>query len=198
MAGKGKKRKVVFLGRHIMLKGEYAGKLFSGEKRATVRLGIVRVRHPEVIIHAGGRPVAKARIREIIVKQVKDLTDDDARLDGFKSKEELFRELKKMYRDISLDDYVSVITFDSIRRLDEQASEDPYRGLSPGDLARIALRYLKDELDDEERRILLDLTRTNSIRLTATRLYGGVHRRKNVRRVLRRALHRLKELGVLG
>ncbi|MEB3807187.1 MAG: ASCH domain-containing protein [Desulfurococcales archaeon] len=197
MAGKGKKRKVVFLGRHIMLKGEYAGKLFSGEKRATVRLGIVRVRRPEVIIHAGGRPVAKARIREIVVKQVKDLTDDDARLDGFESREELLKELKRVYGDIGPDDYVSVIIFDSIWRLDEQVSEDPYKGLSPGDLARIALRYLGGELADEERRILLDLTRTNSIRLTATRLYGGVHRRKNVRRVLRRALYRLRELGVL-
>ena len=57
-----------------MLKGEYAGKLFSGEKRATVRLGIVRVRRPEVIIHAGGRPVAKARIREIIRNLTKEFS----------------------------------------------------------------------------------------------------------------------------
>ena len=191
-----KPKKRWFLGRHLMLKKRYADKLLSGEKRATIRLGIVRVKYPELIVHSGGRPVAKVRVKNIRVKRVSELTDDDARLDGFRTREELLEELRRVYGSISPDDPVTIIELELVKRI-EGEDEDPYKGLEPADIARIALRYLQDELSEEEKRILLDLTRTNSIRMTATRLYGGIHKRKRVRGALRKALRLLKAKGIL-
>ena len=181
-----------------MLKKEYADKLLSGLKRATIRLGIVHVKYPELIVHAGGRPVAKVRVTGRVVKRVKDLTDEDARLDGFRDKEELIRELERVYGRVHPGDYVTIIGLEVVKRFDETVSENPYGGLSPGDLARIALRYIGDHFSEEEKEILLDLTRTNSIRLSAIRLYGGIHKRKRIRRVLRKALYLLQREGILS
>lgn len=197
MGGEGKKARRTFLGRHLMLKREYAEKLLSGEKKATIRYGVVRVKYPEVIIHAGGRPVAKARITFTRVKRVDDLTDEDARLDGFPDKETLLRELRRVYGDLRRDDYVTIIGLEAVQRFGEEASEDPYGGLDPVDLARIALRYLGDELSPEEREVLLEVTRRGSIRLAALSLYGSIHKRWRVRRVLRKARDLLVGKGVL-
>ncbi|MEB3787346.1 MAG: ASCH domain-containing protein, partial [Desulfurococcales archaeon] len=65
--GRGRRQ---WLGRHLMLKGEYAELLLSGRKRATIRLGVVRPKYREVIIHGGGRPRAKAVIEGVEVKRV--------------------------------------------------------------------------------------------------------------------------------
>ncbi|HIC98413.1 MAG TPA: ASCH domain-containing protein, partial [Pyrodictiaceae archaeon] len=40
---------VKFLGRHLMVKGEYVDNILSGKKRATIRLGIVKLRYKELI-----------------------------------------------------------------------------------------------------------------------------------------------------
>ncbi len=92
---------------------------------------------------------------------------------------------------------VTIIEFRVSRRFDELETENPYMGLDPADIARLALRYLKG-LNEEERRVLMDLTRTNSIRSTALRLYGDLGKRWIVRKVLRRALKALAGRGLLG
>ena len=193
-ANKGKPQ---YLGRHLMVKGEYAEKILKGSKTTTIRLGRVRTRYSEVIIHSGGRPIAKAMITSVRHKRVRDLTDEDARKDGFKSREELVRALKEAYGSIDPDSMVTIIEFRVSRRFDELETENPYMGLDPADIARLALRYLKG-LNEEERRVLMDLTRTNSIRSTALRLYGDLGKRWIVRKVLRRALKALAGRGLLG
>ena len=187
-----------FIGRHLMLKREYGEKLLRGEKRATIRLGVVRPKYRELIVHSGGRPIAKVRVTGVEVKRVEDLTDEDARLDGFQSREELLRALRRAYPSITPGDTVTIIRFDLVQRLDELETEDPYMGLEPADIARIGLRYLQGELSGEEERILRSLTATNSIRETARRLYGDPTRRARVRRTLRRVLRLLVERGLLG
>ena len=190
-------KKVKFLGRHLMLKGEYVKDILSGRKRATIRLGIVKLKHNELIVHGGGRPVAKIRVTNVRYKRVSELTDEDAAIDGFSSKEELLEALRKAYGEIRPDDYVTIIEFDVVQRLDQLPVQDPYMGLEPADIARLALRYLQEEFNEEERRILLELTRTNSIRAVAYRLYRDLGKRWRVRRVLRRALRMLVERGYL-
>ncbi len=181
-----------------MIKGVWADKLLSGEKTTTIRLGIVRPRYDEVIIHGHGRPLAKARITRVTVKKVAELTDEDARRDGFPRREDLLDALRRVYGEFSPDDPVTIIELQVTKRLDELDSEDPYMGLEPADIARLALRYLRGDLSDEEVRVLEDLTRTNSIRETAIRLYGGIHRRWRVRRALRKALRLLLARGLIG
>lgn len=193
-ANKGKHQ---YLGRHLMVKGEYAEKILEGAKTTTIRLGRVRTRYDEIIIHSGGRPIAKAVITSVRYKRVRDLTDEDARKDGFGSREELIEALRKAYGDVGPDSMVTIIEFRVSKRFDELETENPYMGLDPADLARLALRYLRG-LGEEERRVLMDLTRTNSIRATSIRLYGSLGKRWVVRRILRRALRALREKGILG
>jgi len=193
-----RRQRYKFLGKHIMVKGKYVEKILDGRKRATVRKGLVKTKYPEIIIHGGGRPVAKARIKAVTHKRVGELTDEDARLDGFNSRDELIRELRRVYGELSEEDWVTIIEFEVVQRLDNLPVEKPYHGLAPGDLARIALRYLRDVLSSEDIRVLEDLTRTNSIRATAYRLYGSINKRNRVRKTLRKVLKMLEEKGIIG
>ena len=188
---------VKFLGRHLMVKGEYVDNILSGKKRATIRLGIVKLRYKELIVHGGGRPVAKVRVTNVRYKRVVELTDEDARLDGFKNREELLEVLRKAYGELKPNDYVTIIEFEVIQDLSKLEPQHPYLGLEPADVARLALRYLKDKMSKEEVDILTDLTRTNSIRATAIRLFGDLGKRWRVRKALRRALRLLVREGYI-
>ncbi len=187
-----------YLGRHLMVKGEYVNKILKGIKRATIRLGIVKPRYNEIIIHGGGRPVAKVRITKVKYKRLNELTEEEAKMDGFNSLEELLQHLRKAYGNVSSNDIVTIIEFEVLKRLDEVEVTHPYMGLEPADVARIALRYLREELSENEVKILLDLTRTNSIRKTAINFYGTIEKRYLIRRVLKKALRLLVSKGVIG
>ncbi len=193
----GEGQRTRFLGRHLMVKGEYVDDILSGRKRATIRLGRVKVKYSELIVHGGGRPVAKVRVKNVVYKKVRDLTLEDALKDGFSSVEELLRALRKAYGEIRPDDYVTIIEFEVVQDLSKLEPEDPYLGLEPADIARLALRYLDDTLSDEEKKILRDLTVTNSIRATAVRILGSLEKRWIVRRALRRALNELVRRGLI-
>ncbi|BAN89558.1 ASCH domain-containing protein [Aeropyrum camini] len=198
MGNSGRRGRVQYLGRHIMIKGVYADKLLEGTKTTTIRLGIVKPRYREVIIHGHGRPLAKAEIVDVQVKKVAELTLSDARRDGFNRVEDLIKSLEKMYgQGLEPDTPVTIIHLRVKQRFDELDLRDPYLGLEPADIARLGLRYLGDSLDEDERRVLEDLTRTNSIRSTAVRLFGSVERRGKVRRVLRRVLRELVRRGLI-
>ncbi|GBF09622.1 conserved hypothetical protein [Aeropyrum pernix] len=181
-----------------MIKGVYADKLLEGRKTTTIRLGIVKPRYREVIIHGHGRPLAKAEIVDVQVKKVSELTLEDARRDGFRSVRELIESLERVYGyKLDPEDPVTIIHLRVKQRFDNLDLSDPYLGLEPADIARLGLRYLGDYLSDEEKRVLEDLTRTNSIRSTAVRLYGSIERRGRVRRVLRRVLQELLRRGLI-
>ncbi len=187
-----------YLGRHLMVKGRYVDLILSGRKTATIRLGVVKPKYEEMIVHGGGKPVAKIRVKRVVVKRVSELTDEDARLDGFETRDQLLDELRRHYGNLSENDRVTIIEFEVIQRLDHLEPQHPYMGLDPADVARLALRYLKPKLDRSEEEILLDLTRTNSIRSTAIRLYGSLDARWRVRRVLKKALRELVRRGIVG
>ena len=180
-----------------MVKGEYVDDILSGRKKATIRLGIVKLRYKELIVHGGGKPIAKVRVTNVRYKRVAELTDEDARLDGFRNKDELLEALKKAYGEIKPNDYVTIIEFEVIQDLSKLEPQHPYLGLEPADVARLALRYLKDRMSKEEIDILTDLTRTNSIRATAIRLFGDLGKRWRVRKVLRKALRLLVGEGYI-
>lgn len=188
--------RVRYLGRHIMFKGRYAKQILSGEKITTVRLGIVKPKYEEVIIHGGGRPICKAKIEKVEHKMVKQLSDADAIRDGFKDLVQLLEELEKFYGHLNPDDWVTIIKFKVLEKLDKLEPRDPYLGLKPVDIARIALRYL-DDLTEEERNILLELTRCTTLRRTAKKLYGDPLKRHYIRRVIKKALRKLLQKKIL-
>jgi len=188
--------RIRYLGRHIMFKGKYVKQILHGEKITTVRLGIVKPKYDEVIIHGGGRPICKAKITRVEHKMVKQLSDTDAIKDGFKNLLNLLEELEKFYGQLNPNDWVTIIEFKVLERLDKLELKDPYLGLKPIDIARIALRYLQD-LSDEERRILLELTRQVTLRRTAKTLYGNPLKRHYIRKVVKKALKKLIDRKII-
>lgn len=187
-----------FLGRHVMLKGAYIDKLLSGEKRATIRKGVVKPKYNELIVHAGGKPVAKVKITKVYFKRLRELGEYEARLEGYEKVDDLVRELKGVYKNLNDDDYVTIIEFEVVQRFDQLESEDPYLGLKPADIARIALRYVQNSLSTFEKDVLMDLTRTNSIRRTTLRIFKNLNKRGIVRRILRKALKLLIDKDLIN
>ena len=185
-----------FLGRHLMLKKEYAEALLEGRKTSTIRLGVVVPRYNELVVHSGGKPIAVVKLTEVYHKKIKELTLDEVREDGFRSRKELVRALRRLYPREKIDEesVVTLIKFKLKKRL-EGLTEDEYKRLEPALVARLALRYLGDKLGDEEKRILFDLTRTNSIRRTAYNIYGNALNRSRIRKVLRTSLEMLRTMG---
>lgn len=181
-----------------MVKGRYVDLIISGKKTATIRLGLVRPRYKELIVHGGGRPVAKIAVTKVVYKRVKELTNEDAIKDGFNNLNELLNELKSVYPKLSNNDWVTIIEFKVIQRLDNLPLEEPYMGLKPVDVARLGLRYLSNELNDTEKKILIELTRTNSIRTTAINLFGSLNKRYIVRRTLKKVLELLVKRNIIG
>ncbi|NPA05131.1 MAG: ASCH domain-containing protein [Crenarchaeota archaeon] len=180
-----------------MVKGEYVDMILSGRKRATIRLGIVKVKYPELIVHGGGRPIAKVKVTDVVHKRVSELTDEDAREDGFNNVKELLDVLRRVYGDVKPDDYVTIIKFQVTQDLSKLEPEHPYLGLEPADVARLGLRYLRGELSDKEAEILRDLTVTRSIRATSIRFFGTIEKRWIIRRLLKRVLRELVRRGIL-
>jgi len=188
------KSRVIYLRRHIMIKGRFVEALMNGVKRATIRLGHVVPRYREVIIHGGGRPVAKAVITNVIYKKVRDLTDEDAKKDGYNSVKELIEDLERIYnRKISPDEEVTIIEFEVTAVLNQLKDDDVYLGLSPVDIAALARRYLWSALNENERKIIDSVLRYRSIRETSIKLFGSLNKRWIVRRVLRKCLRELVE-----
>ncbi|RLF17176.1 MAG: ASCH domain-containing protein [Thermoprotei archaeon] len=178
-----------------MVKGEYVDAILRGEKTTTVRLGIVIPKYRTIIIHGGGKVIGKAIIEEVKHKRIRELTDADAKLDGFSSKEELLRELKKVYKDIAPSDYATIIKFRLIQLAKDTSEDHMYLGFDPVDIARIAMRY-DLPLSEDEWKILELVSRRGSIRRAAQEL-GGLEKRRIIRRVLRKVTKLLVAKGVI-
>ena len=87
------------IGRRLTMKGEFVDLVLKGLKNTTIRLGKLKPKHRVVILHGGGRDVAKVEITGVRYKKLGDLTDEDAQRDGFESLEDLLKALRKVYGD---------------------------------------------------------------------------------------------------
>ncbi len=81
----------------LVFREAYAESVALGTKVATIRLSGGFSVGDVVDIVAGRRYVGKAVITGVEVKKVSQLTDEDAMLDGFRNRDELVRELRKIY-----------------------------------------------------------------------------------------------------
>ena len=185
--------------RHLEFDGRYAEAILSGKKRATVRLGGRPNLNPgdEVLIHSGGYALGKAVIEGVETKTVGELTDEDAVLDGFSSREELINALKSHYRYVNDDSPAHVIAFRLVERFERpvMSSDYAYEGNNPVEIAEMALRHL--DLPEEDRGLIELFLKAGSLRKAARRL-GGMNRRYLIRDALRRAYEELKRKGLMG
>lgn len=185
--------------KHLEFDGRYAEAILKGKKRATVRLG----RRPnlsegdEVLIHAGGYAIGRAVIERVESKTVGELTDEDAFLDGFSSREELLRALREHYRYVDDDSPAHVIVFRLIEKFKKPvlSADYAYEGNLPVEIAEMALKHL--DLPEEDRELIELFLKAGSLRKAAYRL-GGLNKRYLIRDALRRAYERLKERGLMG
>ncbi len=186
--------------RHLEFDGRYAEAILRGKKRATIRLGRRPNLKPgdEVLIHSGGYAIGKAVIEKVESKTVGELTDEEALLDGFSSREELIRALKEHYRYVNDDSTAHVIVFRLVKRFENpvMSSDYAYEGNLPVEIAEKALKHLEN-LSEEDRQLLELFLKTGSLRKAAYRL-GGLNKRYLIREALRRAYEELKKRGLMG
>jgi len=193
-----KMKKRFWLGKHLMLKRQFVEKILSGEKATTIRLGRVEIHSKEFYIHAGGRIIARAVIEGVSYKRLKELTDEDAKADGFNSVSELKETLRKFYPNIKEHDWVTIIRFRIVEKLD-QPETHIYEGLPAYEAAKKALEHIKElDLTEEEKAVIEKIAKTGSVRATARELYGHPLRRRRVRKILGRVVKKLKERGLLS
>ncbi len=191
-------QKKIYIRGHLMVKKRFIEAILSGRKKTTIRLGKVIPKVKDIIIHSGGRPIAKAIIKNVIYKKISELTNDDAHRDGYENIDELIKDLEKIYRrKISPNDIVTIIEFDVVKRIDDIDMNDIYLGFSPLDIAKLAHRYLNNVLSEEELRIIDALLRYKSIRETSIKLFGNLEKRWKIRRVLRKSLALLIEKHII-
>ncbi|PLJ77247.1 ASCH domain-containing protein [Infirmifilum sp. SLHALR2] len=184
--------------KHLMFSKSYIPLLLHGKKTATIR-----AKHPgvkpgeEVIIHAGGKIIGKAKVLEVRRLRLDEITDEVARLDGFNSSEELRAALRKHYPNLGPHDTVYLVIFELIEKyenfIDEHLEAWPYSE-PPQEVAVLALKHLS--LDCDQRKILSLVAREGSIRRAAMKL-GDIRLRHVVRGVLRQAAKMLEERGLL-
>ncbi len=98
--------------RRINFDSEFVSAIVNGRKVTTVRKGIKRYPVGRIVdLTANNQPFARARVDRVVVKRVKELTERDALLDGFESREELIDALKKIYGNVEDEELVTVVHF---------------------------------------------------------------------------------------
>lgn len=109
-------KREVNLGPYLRFKQKYLDDVLSGRKRVTVRYGVVKPRFNLVYIVCCNEIYAEAFITKVYYTKLGKLGEDVVIAEGFKSKEELFTELKEIYGEVNENEVVSVIYFTVVRR----------------------------------------------------------------------------------
>ncbi len=101
----------------LVFKQEYCQDILEGKKRSTIRLTSNLKKGDIVEIRAGWIKVGTAIIEDVMDKEIRELTDEDAKLDGFSSKDELIKALKRIYgKKVSENTKVKLIRFKLLGR----------------------------------------------------------------------------------
>ncbi len=177
----------------LRIKRKFLDSILNRKKELTIRPPKEKFKVGEKVrIDCGRKIIGIARIKDVCVKKIKEITKQELEKDGIKSKNELLELLRKFYkRKFSEEDKVLVIKFEIEKWINKEFYEYWYGNRKINEIASEALKL--GGLSPEEKRILLELAKTGSIRKTALRLFGSLKSRGKVRRVLRRALSKLRE-----
>lgn len=92
---------------------EYKKALLSGRKCCTIRLGTKWIEEGTMIrITAGNDEIGEAVVTRVTRKKLRDVSEEEVKKDGFRNFQELYKALKKHYKDISLNSPVTIIEFE--------------------------------------------------------------------------------------
>jgi len=100
----------------LIFKEKFAKDILLRRKITTIRLS-TNVRRGDVVdVIAGNLRIGMAVIEDIKIMRLKDITDEDALRDGYPNRDELIKDLYKIYgRRIADDTEVKVINFRLLR-----------------------------------------------------------------------------------
>ena len=178
--------------KHLEFKDRFRKQLLSGEKRVTVRLNTTLKEGDRVLIHGGGEILGEGVIEKVERKRPEELTEEDAKADGFKSLSELLGEIRRLYGDV---DRVFVIRFSMKPFRQGRNPHNFYYGQA--DLREIAELALKNlQLEEKDRKILQLFLESGSI-IKAARKLGGLRKRGVIREVLRKCYRELVVKGII-
>ncbi len=177
---------------YIYFSKEYRDKILTGEKVTTIRLGQIPIKEGELYYaNCGGEIIGILRVEKVEYKKLKEISKEDAILDGFKSKRKLRRALKKHYKGFNSNSIFTIIHFKLIEKY-----KDPKRMYTCNDVLSL-IRYIlqnDDELSNIERQLLNLVLEKGSIRKAAKE----INRDKRIFRfIIRESLERLKKKGKL-
>lgn len=182
----------------MLIDGSYKSRILRGDKVTTIRYGDYEAKPGSevyLVIRPSDTAVAKVRITGVKRKKVRELTSEDARLDGFSDVRELLRELNRIYGELYGDDEVTVIGFEVIRRFDDGIPLKWLKALNyhePGEIARLYLENQeKLNLNRETDFILRRIYREGLGK--AVRTFGP----KKVQQALLKAYHALYDAGFI-
>ncbi len=182
----------------MLIDSAYKSKILRGDKVTTIRYGNYEAKPGSevyLVVRPSDTTVAKVRITKVKKKKVKELTNEDAELDGFSDVKELLRELNKIYGELYGNDEVTIIGFEVTKRFDDGIPLKWLKGLNYREPAEIARLYL-------ENREKLNLSRETDFIMRriyneglgrAVRTFGP----KKVQNALLKTYHALYAVGII-
>jgi len=176
--------------KHLFFDGRYIEKILKEEKTSTIRVGKYSIKKGRSFyIHAKGHVIGKAIVTNVRIKPLKELTDEDAKRDGFKNRKELLKALKKHYGKLDKDTPVTIIEFKMEDRFEEEisSSDFAYGGYKATEIAKLAFTHNLN-LSEKEKEILKTLLGTGSIRKTVKQI-GSLNKRFMIRKILKKVFN---------
>ena len=192
------RKKSVQISKFMLIDGSYKSRILRGDKVTTIRYGTYEAKPGSeiyLVITPSDTAIAKVRITRVEKKKVRELTNEDAKRDGFSDVKELLRELGKIYGELYGDDEVTVIGFEVIKRFEDGIPLKWLKGLNYREPVEIARLYL-------ENREKLNLNRETDFIMRriyneglgrAVRTFGP----KRVQNALLKVYHALYAAGVI-
>ncbi|MCS7111088.1 MAG: ASCH domain-containing protein [Ignisphaera sp.] len=97
----------------LVFKFDYISKILTGEKRSTIRLSTDLKEGDVVEVFAGCVRIGRAVIKRVCRKKLEELSEEEIKMDGFKTREDLHRALARIYgsRKINSNPYIYIIEF---------------------------------------------------------------------------------------
>jgi len=102
--------------KQLNFKKEYKDALQSGRKVTTIRMRTNLKPRDIVEIIAGKESCGYALIKSVVRKKISEISDKDARRDGFRNRKALLKALRKIYGKITPETHVYIIRFEKVRR----------------------------------------------------------------------------------
>jgi len=143
-----RRAKPVQIRKFMLIDSAYKSRILSGKKVTTIRHGEYEARPGSeiyLVVTPSDTAIAKARITRVERKKVGNLTNEDAKLDGFSDVKELLRELNRIYGELYGDDEVTIIGFEVLKRFEDGIPLKWLKGLNYREPAEIARLYLENK-----------------------------------------------------